>query len=116
MVVMRGGNNYNMQMYRKAKRGMRKLRKLFWNSKTPFSYFRGKMLRFLLNKSTVILEKPKTPYKQRRKGKNRPNGICEVCGNKAEVVHHVFLLKNNGSDCMANRMNLCNDCHCIIHP
>ena len=42
-----------------------------------------------------------------------PDGLCEICGNKAAAVHHKDKNKSNNDPC--NLMGLCRNCHAKVH-
>jgi hypothetical protein len=56
------------------------------------------------------------PYYMLRHAKHPPTGPCEVCGGYANCQHHIIPLCNNGEDTVGNRINICNNCHSLIHP
>ena len=45
---------------------------------------------------------------------DRDNGMCQVCGNKADDVHHI-IGRRNGSDSPMNLICLCRYCHNVVH-
>jgi len=57
------------------------------------------------------------PYEERREKKH---GVsvgkkCWVCKDKANIQHHIILIKNGGYDNGINRVCICNKCHEKIH-
>ena len=53
-----------------------------------------------------------------RRAKKHPVHIskkCWVCNGKANIQHHIILIKNGGYDNGINRINICNKCHEEIH-
>lgn len=42
--------------------------------------------------------------------------VCLVCGEPAEIRHHIIALGQGGPNCKANIAALCNRCHSLIHP
>lgn len=38
-----------------------------------------------------------------------------ICGKRAEIRHHIILVKNGGNNKYKNIIHLCRDCHCKIH-
>jgi hypothetical protein len=60
----------------------------------------------------------KIPYDRRRK-KKHPVSFgrrCWICPNKASISHHIILINNGGFDNGINRIDVCEDCHKLIHP
>ena len=59
------------------------------------------------------------------KAKERANGICQLCGNRAPFqdkqghpyleVHHVIWLSRGGADKLSNAVALCPNCHSKMH-
>jgi len=45
----------------------------------------------------------------------RDNGICQLCGDPAKVVHHMEYL-NKGNERDFELVSLCEDCHKKYHP
>jgi len=43
----------------------------------------------------------------------KSRGKCDICGNMAEVVHHVDGSKDNHK--LKNLVSLCNKCHAALH-
>ncbi len=57
------------------------------------------------------------PYHVRRKKilGLRLRKACYACGNRAQLFHHVILIKNGGENKIGNMVELCKDCHSEIH-
>jgi hypothetical protein len=53
--------------------------------------------------------------KLRKKAFSRANGKCELCGEKAENVHHVQYPKHFKDDCLENLVAVCQKCHRLCH-
>lgn len=43
------------------------------------------------------------------------NQVCELCGDRSELVHHIVDRRKGGSDQLDNLMILCHKCHNQIH-
>lgn len=55
-------------------------------------------------------------YSIRRKKWFYAEGICEVCKSfQSTCQHHLVMLKNGGSNKPWNRIQICEECHCLIH-
>lgn len=46
----------------------------------------------------------------------RPQKACRVCGRFANVLHHIVTLRNGGTNDRRNLIELCHECHCMVHP
>jgi hypothetical protein len=46
----------------------------------------------------------------------RPEGPCAVCGEPAQVLHHIVMLKHGGTNDRKNLIDLCDSCHSGVHP
>ena len=46
----------------------------------------------------------------------RSHQCCFVCGNMAEVRHHIIQLQSGGQNSKRNIVSLCKRCHKAIHP
>jgi len=44
------------------------------------------------------------------------NSDCEVCLAPAENRHHIVQLQHGGKNIKRNQVNLCVDCHKLVHP
>lgn len=56
-------------------------------------------------------------YNKRRKKKHRTKKLCAVCKQiEAVCQHHIIQLQHGGFDNGINRIPICDDCHCEIHP
>jgi HNH endonuclease len=53
----------------------------------------------------------------KRKHQKRFTGfkLCFACKNKAEIRHHIILIKNGGRNQKNNIVGLCRPCHARIH-
>lgn len=71
---------------------------------------------YLYKQSKRSTTKPYGPdwYKISRKFLS-DNPICELCGAKAEVSHHIVERSDGGEDIPDNLMALCSKCHNKIH-
>ena len=73
-------------------------------------------------KITYYNAKPSTLNRKRKKFNKvkakivRVDGFCEVCGNNAEIRHHIIQLNHGGMNKRFNIALLCNGCHAEIHP
>lgn len=45
----------------------------------------------------------------------RNHPLCEICGAKAEEVHHLIPICEGGKHTDKNLMSLCHDCHKYQH-
>ena len=56
-------------------------------------------------------------YEQRRKKSHwvRSEWRCWICGEKAQVQHHILQVQNGGYDNGINRIGICNVCHAKLH-
>lgn len=55
-------------------------------------------------------------YKRRHQKLGKPYRKCYVCKvNQANCYHHIILIKNGGFAQPVNTIEICNDCHVLIH-
>lgn len=81
-------------------------------------------------KPKVSVREVKVPYRDRNPyiseyTKNRANGICDLCGQKAPFIdknnkpylesHHIITLAEGGPDVIYNTVAICPNCHRRIH-
>jgi len=46
---------------------------------------------------------------------DRDYGTCQICGQRAEQVHHILYKSYGGNDNAQNLICLCNECHLEVH-
>ena len=45
-----------------------------------------------------------------------PSSLCFVCFNQATCRHHIIQISNGGNNDPGNLIQLCDNCHQLIHP
>lgn len=53
--------------------------------------------------------------KVRKQAAERDNGLCVLCGQPANDVHHVIFRSHGGQDELSNVVCLCRQCHEMAH-
>jgi len=51
----------------------------------------------------------------RKKAYTRSKGFCELCGKKAENIHHICYPKHYSNDSLNNLLAVCERCHKLLH-
>lgn len=51
----------------------------------------------------------------REQAYERDNGQCQICGGRAEELHHTMFKSRGGRGVLNNSLSLCHDCHRQIH-
>lgn len=46
---------------------------------------------------------------------DRDNHICQRCGQRGNIAHHIIEYRDGGADELDNLLTLCRSCHAIIH-
>lgn len=89
--------------------------KRFWTEAKDFS----KRLNLLIELSNIVIPTKEKYIKKRiafdNNNKIRRSKKCFVCRERADVRHHIILLKNGGRNRGKNIVCLCNKCHGKIH-